>query len=266
MRFLGKVVVVTGAGSGIGEATAKRFSQEGANVVLVGRDCNKLNNISNQLPPDKTLVIQADVADKGSVEKMIEQAVNHFRKIDVFINNAGIYIAGDLLSCSFEDGQKILETNINGVIYCSHFALPYLLKSKGCIVNNASVSGLGGEWNGAYYCISKGAVVNMTRAMALDYGSQGIRINSVCPSLISTPMTNHIPDHILEQFNARTSMRRPGMPSEVAAAIAFLASDDASFINGVNLPVDGGVTASNGQPNLGYSDNIPTHGKEIPDF
>ncbi|MDC9580681.1 SDR family NAD(P)-dependent oxidoreductase [Xenorhabdus sp. PR6a] len=249
-RFEDKVVIITGAGSGIGEATATRFSQEGAIVVLVGRDTDKLNHVCSELSSDKTLVIQTDVANRESVKNMVDETVRHFGRIDILVNNAGLYVVGDLLSVSPEEGDEVLATNLNGVLNCSYSALPHLLKSQGCIVNNASVSGLGGDWGGAHYCAAKGAVVNVTRAMALDYGAQGVRVNAVCPSLVMTPMVARFDDETLHYFDSRISLKRAGQPSEVAAAIAFLASEDASFINGVNLPIDGGVTASNGQPNF----------------
>ncbi|PHM29331.1 SDR family NAD(P)-dependent oxidoreductase [Xenorhabdus budapestensis] len=250
IRFEDKVVIITGAGSGIGEATAKRFSQEGAIVVLAGRDTDKLHCVFSELPSEKALVIQTDVTDRESVKNMVDETVRHFGRIDILVNNAGLYAVGDLLNISEEEANAVLATNFNGVLNCSYFALPHLLKSKGCIVNNASISGLGGDWGGAHYCASKGAVVNLTRAMALDYGSQGVRVNAVCPGLVLTPMVARLDEETLESFDSRISLKRPGQPSEVAAAIAFLASEDASFINGVNLPVDGGLTASNGQPNF----------------
>ncbi|MBD2816212.1 SDR family oxidoreductase [Xenorhabdus sp. Flor] len=250
IRFEDKVVIITGAGSGMGEATAKRFLQEGAIVVLAGRNTDKLHRVFNELSSEKALVIQTDVTDRKSVKNMVDETVRHFGRIDILVNNAGLYAVGDLLSISEEEGNAVLATNFNGVLNCSHFAIPYLLKSKGCIVNNASISGLGGDWGGAHYCASKGAVVNLTRAMALDYGSQGVRVNAVCPGLVLTPMVERFDKETLGSFDSRISLKRPGQPSEVAAAIAFLASEDASFINGVNLPVDGGLTASNGQPNF----------------
>ncbi|MEX0445920.1 SDR family NAD(P)-dependent oxidoreductase [Xenorhabdus sp. SGI246] len=250
VRFEDKVVIITGAGSGMGEATAKRFSQEGAIVVLAGRDTDKLHRVFSELSSKKALVIQTDVTDRESVKNMVDETVRYFGRIDILVNNAGLYAIGDLLSLSEEEGNAVLATNFNGVLNCSYFALPHLLKSKGCIVNNASISGLGGDWGSVHYCASKGAVVNLTRAMALDYGSQGVRVNAVCPGLVLTPMVECLDEETLRSFDSRISLKRPGQPHEVAAAIAFLASEDASFINGVNLPVDGGVTASNGQPNF----------------
>ncbi|CSC10747.1 oxidoreductase%2C short-chain dehydrogenase/reductase family protein [Vibrio cholerae] len=118
------------------------------------------------------------------------------------------------------------------------------------MVNTASVSGLGGDWGAAFYCATKGAVVNFTRALALDHGAQGVRINAVCPSLVKTNMTNGWPQAIRDQFNERIALGRAAEPKEIAAVVAFLASDDASFVHGVNLPVDGGATASDGQPKI----------------
>ncbi len=136
------------------------------------------------------------------------------------------------------------------MVYCAKFALPELLKTRGCIINTASVSGLGGDWGAAFYCATKGAVVNLTRAMALDHGLDGVRINAVCPSLVKTNMTNGWPQAVRDKFNERIPLGRAAEPKEIAAVVTFLASDDASFINGVNLPVDGGATASDGQPKI----------------
>ncbi|MFS0827767.1 meso-2,3-butanediol dehydrogenase [Pseudomonas phoenicis] len=250
LRFHDKVVLVTGAAAGIGEATARRFAGEGAQVVLADWNLAKAQAVASELPAERVLALQVDVSDLASVQRMVEATVARFGGLDVLVNNAGVHIPGTTLETSEADWRKIASVNIDGVIFCSKLALPHLIERRGNIVSTASVSGLGGDWGAAFYCASKGAVVNYTRALALDHGAQGVRANAVCPSLTRTAMTWGWEQSIRDRFNERIPLQREALPSEVAAVIAFLASDDASFVNGVNLPVDGGVTASDGQPKV----------------
>jgi len=251
-RFKNKVVIVTGAGSGIGEATARRLSEEGASVVLAGSTSAKLEKVAATLPAERTRIQVTDVADYGQCERLVNAAVAAFGRLDVLVSNAGVATQGSVLEASLVDWKTTMDTNAGGVFHCARAALPELKKTRGNIVNTASVSGLGGDWAMACYNASKGAIVNLTRAMALDHGKDGVRVNAVCPTFTRTPMTDDMQEdeEIQKKFAERIALGRACEPREVAAVIAFLASEDASFVTGVNLPVDGGLGASNGQPNM----------------
>jgi meso-butanediol dehydrogenase/(S,S)-butanediol dehydrogenase/diacetyl reductase len=250
LRFQQKVVIVTGAASGIGVATARRFSSDGGCVALVDRNEIPLADVAADLPKELTLAHIADVSDSKAVSAMIETVVEHFGRLDILVNNAGIFEGGDPEDISDEQWRKVMSTDADGAFYGCRAALPHLEKTKGAIINTASVSGLGGDWGMSPYNTAKGAVVNLTRALALDFGKKGVRINSVCPSLTRTGMTADMMDdkELLAKFAERIPLGRVYEPHEVAAVIAFLASEDASFMTGANVTVDGGVSASNGQP------------------
>ena len=252
MRFHDKVVIVTGAGSGIGAATARRFSEEGAAVVLVGRHKASVASVAEGLSPERTMVKVADVSKYRQLEAAINAAVKAFGGLHVLVNNAGIFKGSSVTKTKPEEWQEVMDTNAGGVFNGSRAALPHLIRTRGCIVNTASVSGLGGDWSMSAYNASKGAVVNLTRAMAMDYAKDGVRVNAVCPSLTLTGMTESMMKNkkLLAKFADRMPLGHVAMPADIAAVIAFLASDDARFVTGVNLPVDGGVTASNGQPQM----------------
>jgi meso-butanediol dehydrogenase/(S,S)-butanediol dehydrogenase/diacetyl reductase len=249
-RFEDKVVIVTGAASGIGEATARRFSAEGAKVILVDRQREALDKVAGELPSDRTLAHVADVSDSKAVDGMVASVVKRFGRLDVLVNNAGVHEGGDPAELTDEQWRKVMATDADGVFFGCRAAIPHLEKTKGSIVNTASVSGTGGDWSMSPYNAAKGAVVNLTRALAMDLGKKGVRVNAVCPSLTRTGMTADMMDDkkLLSKFAERIPLGRVCEPREVAAVIAFLASEDASFMTGANIAVDGGVSASNGQP------------------
>lgn len=249
-RFRNRVVIVTGAASGIGAATARRFSAEGARVVLADREEKALKKAAQRLPGKRTLAQVVDVSDPRAVYDLVKAAVKAFGGLDVMVNNAGVHAGGDPAEVTDQQWRAVMATDLDGVFYGCRAAIPHLKKSRGSIVNTASVSGTGGDWGMSPYNAAKGGVVNLTRALALDLGKAGVRVNSVCPSLTRTGMTADMMQDrkLIAKFKKRIPLGRVCEPEEVAAVIAFLASDDAGFITGANVAVDGGVSASNGQP------------------
>ncbi len=250
-RFSGKGIVVTGGASGIGKATVTRFLEEGGKVAIV--DISKANG-------EKTIselkrkglksarLIVGDVTKAIDVKRIVKEAKAYLGKIDVLFNNAGILVEGTIEEVSEEGFDRIMAVNVKGVFLMSKEVVPIMLKQrKGVIVNNASCSGLVGDRNSVAYNTSKGAVVLMTKCLALDYCKKNIRANCVCPGEIETPMFHQearargMPiDEYRKELCEYHPIGRLGQPKEVADAVLFLASDDASFITGTALSVDGG--------------------------
>lgn len=249
-RFNDKTVLVTGAASGIGLATARRFLDEGARVVMLDIDGAKLEEAVARLPQDRVLVQVGDTADKATASAAVKAAVERFGALHILVNNAGVAAEGDILKTSEEDFDRVLAVNVAGYFHMAKAAMPELVKTRGSIVMTSSVSGLGGDWNMFAYNTSKGAVSNMVRAMAMDAAKDGVRVNAVNPSFTKTGMTEDMvaDPELVAKFRERMPLGAPADPEGVAAAMAFLASDDARLITGVNLPVDAGLMASNGQP------------------
>jgi len=254
-RFDRKVVVITGAAGGIGRATAVRFAQEGARVVLVDVSTAPLDNAIAAVDEagGAALAVEADVARSDEVERYVAEAVSRFGGIDCFFNNAGIHgINTTLLDESEELFDRIIAVNLKGVwLGIKHVAPVMKGRGGGAIVNTASTAGLRGGRTGFAYTASKHAVVGMTRSAALQLAPDGIRVNAVCPGWIETPMTRAIaagvnpadPEAYRREVGSRTPLGRTGQPEEVAALVAFLCSPDASYISGGLYAVDGAATA-----------------------
>ncbi|MFO7834272.1 MAG: SDR family oxidoreductase, partial [Halohasta sp.] len=236
-----KTAIVTGGSEGIGKAIAEEFLNQGASVVIANRSAEKGQQAADELGCS---FIQCDVSSYDAVTDLVDRTVDEHGGLDIMVNNAGIGMTGTVETTGIDDWQQLLEVNLNGVIYGTRAAMPYLKESSGCVLNVASVFGLVGGPQTAAYATAKGAVVNFTRTTAVDYAEAGVRVNSICPGFVRTAMTESEleKDSFYEFVLSQTPIDRVAEPEEVAEPAAFMASDAASYITGVNLPIDGGWT------------------------
>lgn len=248
MDFRDKVVIVTGSSAGIGAAVVQRFLAEGAYVVINARRPDKLMEFASLLPQDRVLLQAGDVSNIGQAQDLISAAAARFGKIDVLVNNASEFKYADLASHPDDVWRQSFATNVDAAFYTCRAALPFLAAEKGSIVNVSTVQALGGDVSMSAYNASKGALSNYTRALAVELAPQGIRVNAVLPAFVWTERTSVLRGNqeIISRQVERFPLRRVAEAEEIAAAVAFLASDDASYITGVNLPVDGGLMATSG--------------------
>jgi NAD(P)-dependent dehydrogenase (short-subunit alcohol dehydrogenase family) len=252
-RLSGKVAVVTGGASGIGEATVRRFVEEGARVAFADRDSERGARIADEIKAGggDVLFLHAHIEREAEALAFVQRAVDHFGRLDVLVNNAGIRLYQQVTEASAESWDTILGVNVKGYAFCAKAAIPAMRRTGGgSIVNVASIRAVVAGGNMVQYDTSKAAVAGMTRALALDHAADGIRVNAVCPGPIFTPFHAHraaaagkSPEAFQAEFGQQTMLKRPGTPREVAACILFLASDDASYVTGTCLFVDGGQTA-----------------------
>ncbi|WP_296762188.1 SDR family NAD(P)-dependent oxidoreductase [Sediminimonas sp.] len=259
MRFDGKNAIVTGASGGIGRATAARLTAEGARVALVDIDSDALAKARPDTGgPHMTRV--CDVSDENAVRACVDAVRAEFGHIDVLCNNAGIICtAASITDIDSAEWPRVMGVNLFGVAHFIKHTAPVMIEAGngGAIVNTASVAGIRSGAGGNIYSASKAGVINLTMTSACDLGQYGIRVNAVCPGLIETGMTRPVFEHARaagkeSRLGSRCELRRYGRPEEIAAAIAFLASDDASYITGQALPVDGGNTASLNLPGMKF--------------
>lgn len=252
MRLLNKVALITGGTSGIGEATALLFAQEGSAVAITGRNEKRGHAVTARILESggQAIFLRTDVRKAGECERAVNETIESFGRVDILFNNAGVFYAHDAIECSEEEWDEQIDINLKGTFLMSKYALPGMIaQGSGVIVNNSSGWGIVGGDKAVAYCASKGGVVLMTKAMAIDHGRQGIRVNCVCPGDVETPM---LPEDAKfrglkwDDYIAACANRplgRVGTADEIAKAVLFLASNDSSFMTGAALVVDGGGAA-----------------------
>jgi 3-oxoacyl-[acyl-carrier protein] reductase len=249
MKFMNKVAIITGGGSGIGAATARKMAQEGAKIVLADVHPGNLAKMDEELKAAKysCLPLQVDVSDEANVQEMVERARDYFGGIDLLVNNAGISPkhAGKkqtLWEMSVAEWDKVMAVNIRGAFLCSRYVVPEMIKrGGGAIVNVSSQAAKAGSViTGGHYVISKAGVVGLTKILARETAEYGIRVNAVAPGRIDTPMIWDVPPEVNEQVRKNIPLRRLGTPEEVAEGILFLLSASSSFITGFVMDINGG--------------------------
>jgi len=255
MRLANKVAIVTGSGSGIGRASALLFAREGAQVVVVDKDEKDAAQTAEDVKQSggSVLVIQADVSNQGSCASIVDKTFEAYGRVDILFNNAGVSSFKPVVETDEAELDYVLGTNVKSVFFLSQAAIPHMKRQgNGSIINNASITGIVGAPGMAAYATSKGAIITLTRTMALEHAEDGIRVNCICPASVDTPMLRQAlgrltdPDYALAQNIKRHPLGRLGTPEDIAYFALFLASDESSFVTGGTHVVDGGALIARG--------------------
>ncbi len=250
MKLDRRVALITGAAAGIGEATARLFAKEGARLVLVDLDDERLARLTEELEADSRIVmdVAADVSVASTAQTIVSRTMSQFGHIDVLFNNAGIVLGGTLVECSEEDWDRTMTVNLKSMYYFCRSVVPIMQRQgAGSIVNMSSIAGTSGLTSRGAYSVSKAGVIGLTKSLAMDYVREGIRVNCICPATVDTPSLRRRiadspdPEAALKAFVARQPMGRIATPDEIAALALFLACDDSRYMTGQAIITDGGM-------------------------
>ncbi len=245
MRLENKVAIITGAGSGIGKETAYLFAKEGARLVLTGRTAEKLENVCRKIRENggKAIFKTGDVSKREDMDDVVNTAMNEFGKIDILINNAGINKDALITKMTKEQWNSVINVNLTGAFNCTQAVVDIMIKQgNGVIINVSSTSGIYGNIGQANYASAKAGLIGLTRTLAKELGKKGVRVNAVAPGFTITPMISKMPEKILTMMKEKIPLRTLAEPIDIAYAYLYLASDEARYVNGAVLSVDGGMT------------------------
>lgn len=241
----GKVSIITGAGQGIGEATAVKFAKEGAKVAVCDINMEAVNHVVDVVTKagGEAIGFKVDVTDKESIAAMVQGVMAKWGRIDTLVNNAGIVQDAQLKKMSEDQFDRVIDVNLKGVYNCTKAVVDIMLaQNSGCILNASSVVGIYGNFGQTNYAATKFGVIGMVKTWARELGRKGIRANAICPGFVETPILSSMPDKVIKMMEERVPMGRLAKPEEIANTYAWLASDEASYVNGAVIEVSGGVT------------------------
>ncbi|NLL42968.1 MAG: 3-oxoacyl-ACP reductase FabG [Firmicutes bacterium] len=244
MRLKDKVAIITGAANGIGAATAEIFAKEGAKVVVADFDQERGAQVAEQLTKSgaEAFFCKVDVVDEENVQALMDKTLRRFGRIDILVNNAGITADGWLVKMTEEQWDRVINVNLKGVFNCSKLAAKVMMdQGQGVILNATSVVGLYGNMGQSNYAATKFGVIGLTKTWAKELAPRGIRVNAVAPGYTMTSMMDTVPEKLLESLKEKTPLKRLGQPEDIAYAYLYLASDEAAYVNGEILSVDGGL-------------------------